>query len=148
MFIWTGLFPSLLPFSIWGILYVSVREKFYPPDAILLSWAAGPSLSTFFTCRNSSVRSPPMMVNPNPWELFFSAVWYISPLSWLGSEVKPDALPLPAHKGYRTANVWRKNRRCNGRLQREVFCWGKSSAREKLYQTEVKSPSGAQHQTR
>lgn len=44
--------------------------------------------------------------------------------------------------------VKKKNRRCNGRLQREVFCWGKSSAREKLYQTEVKSPSGAQHQTR
>lgn len=73
-------------------------RRFRSPDAILLSWAAGPSLSTFFTCRNSSVRSPPMMVNPNPWALFFSAVWYISPFSWLGSAVKPDAPPLAAHE--------------------------------------------------
>lgn len=84
-------------------------QNFCSPDAILLSRAAGPSLSTFFTCRNSSVRSPPMMVKPNPWVLFFSAVWYSSPFSWLGSAVKPKVPPLPVHKGvqlYLWAWLW------------------------------------------
>lgn len=85
-------------------------QKLCSPEAILLSWAAGPSLSTFFTCRNSSVRSPPMMVKPNPWGLFFSAVWYNSPFSWLGSAVKPDVPPLPMCNVYLWVNVcvWKK----------------------------------------
>lgn len=59
------------------------------PEAILLSCAAGPSLRTFFTWRNSSGRSPPMMVKPNPWGLFFRVVRKIAPCSWDGSRVNP-----------------------------------------------------------
>lgn len=43
-----------------------LRRSCRLPEAILLSCAAGPSGSTFFTWRNSSGRSPPMMVNPKP----------------------------------------------------------------------------------
>lgn len=59
------------------------------PEAILLSCAAGPSLSTFFTWRNSSGRSPPMMVKPKPWGLFFRVVRRIAPCNWDGSRVNP-----------------------------------------------------------
>lgn len=64
------------------------------PGAILPSCAAGPSFNTFFTWRNSSGLSPPMIVKPNPMVLFFKDVLISAPVSWDGSRVKTD-LPSP-----------------------------------------------------
>lgn len=78
------------------ILLNSFRQtRHHSPEAILLSCAAGPSARTFFTCRNSSGRSPPMMVKPKPWWLFLRAVWYSSPFSWVGSRVNPGVPAAP-----------------------------------------------------
>jgi len=60
------------------------------PGAILPSCAAGPSFNTFFTWRNSSGLSPPIIVKPKPIVLFFSDVRISAPMSWDGSLVKRD----------------------------------------------------------
>lgn len=74
------------------------RSRVDLPEAILLSCAAGPSLRTFFTWRNSSGRSPPMMVKPKPWGLFFRVVRKIAPCSWDGSRVNP-LKPVSSKRG-------------------------------------------------
>lgn len=78
----------------------AVRRRLLP-EAILLSCAAGPSGRTFLTWRNSSGRSPPMMVNPKPWGLFLRDVFRIEPCSWDGSRVKPRAPGPGSSMGYK-----------------------------------------------
>lgn len=75
------------------------------PGAILPSCAAGPSFSTFFTCRNSSGLSPPIIVNPNPIVLFFKDVRIRAPNNWDGSRVKIDFTDS-AHKEEYISNTF------------------------------------------
>lgn len=77
------------------------------PDEILPSCAAGPSFNTFFTCRNSSGLSPPIIVNPNPIVLFFSDVRISVPINWDGSRVK-KGFACSAHKENAFRHVYSK----------------------------------------
>ena len=67
---------------------VCVRACVLSPGAMSLYWA-GPSFRTFLTWRNSSGRSPPMMVKPKPPGLFLRAACSRVPRRAPGSRVNP-----------------------------------------------------------